>query len=73
MPRRKKALLELPANAKADIKTVSGILDKYAGETEEVIKGAFAWAKKHKLLIAVAAGFVFLWRYWLAEQSGEDF
>lgn len=72
MPRKRKSLLELPANAKADIKTLSGILDKYAGEAEEVIKGAFTWGKKHKVLLAFVAGLVILWRYWLAEPQNNS-
>ncbi len=75
MPRKKRELLALPGNAKKDLKTIAGIMDKYAGEAEDVIKDAFAWVKKHKLLVAVAAGLLFLWRYWLAEQpeNSDDF
>lgn len=72
MGRRK--LLQLPAQASKDVKTISGILDKYATEAEEVIKDVFAWAKKHKFLVAFVVALLALKRYFLdfPEEKGEE-
>lgn len=79
MPKRKakKSMLALPAQAKADVKTVTGILDRWAVGVEDIIKDVFEWAKKHKVLVLVVIGLLAAKRYWLDEQpedtEEEDF
>ena len=62
--------LALPEKAGEDIKTITGILDKWATGAEDVMKDTFGWAKKHKLLVLFFVGCVALYRYWLSE--GEE-
>jgi hypothetical protein len=72
MPKRqKKTMLALPAQAKQDVKTVTGILDRWAVGVEDIIKDVFEWAKKHKVLVLVVVGLIAAKRYWLDEQPDE--
>ncbi len=71
MARKKKELLALPAQAGQDLKTVSGIVAKWTKEVEELVADIFEWGKKHKFLVALGIGLLFLKRYWLDEQEEE--
>ena len=73
----KKSMLALPAQAKQDVKTVAGILDRWTTGVEDLTKDVFSWAKRHKFLIILAVGAVAFYRYWLMEpedsEESEDF
>lgn len=68
----KKSMLELPAQAGKDIKTVSGILEKWSGGVEDVMKDTFSWVKRHKMLVILVIGLIAFKRYWLDEQTEEE-
>lgn len=58
-----KALATVPAQMKQDVKTVAGVLDRWATEFEDLTKDVFGWVKKHKLLAAVVLAVFFGLRY----------
>ncbi len=73
MPRKRKLNpLQLPAQAGRDIKTVTGVLDRWAIGIEDVLKDAFDWAKKHKFLVLVVIGLIAMKRYWLDEPTDSE-
>lgn len=72
MARRRRKMLQLPAQAGKDIKAVTNILDRWAIGIEDVMKDTFEWVKKHKFLVIIVTGLVLAWRYWFTEPIEGD-
>lgn len=72
MPRSKKDILQLPASVKEDAKTISTIVNRWAGNGEEVINEAIGWGKKHKFLLAVSIALIAIFKYLFDEQKKEE-
>ena len=71
MPRKKKALLQLPEKASSDIKTLSGIVGHWSEELEGLGKEVFTWAKAHKFLLVVIVLVVGFCKYFLVETESK--
>lgn len=76
MPRRKKTtvtdLVTIPASVKEDAKALGGIVNKWSKHLELATDEVFAWAKKHKFLLAFGTFLFLALKYLFDEQKKKE-